>query len=198
MGPEGEDASLHVSRQYGTRDGTTRTNRAAHPRAKRGVGFVFDERGGRIQNTFDAHRLLHWAGQEGATGSSASSMHCSRPTTRRGEIAGDHELLLNARGRGRSVGARAHEVLASAVTPPRSARPNDSAGAGIRWVPAVVIVERHLISGGQPPEVFEQALRRIARRTAEPRSERGPERQQDPSRFSARPAGGAAIKFERL
>jgi len=29
-------------------------------------------------------------------------------------------------------------------------------------VPAIVINDRHLISGGQPPEVFEQALRQIA------------------------------------
>ncbi len=34
--------------------------------------------------------------------------------------------------------------------------------AGIQSVPAVVINDRHLISGGQPPEVFEQALRQIA------------------------------------
>jgi predicted DsbA family dithiol-disulfide isomerase len=34
--------------------------------------------------------------------------------------------------------------------------------AGIRSVPAVIINDRHLISGGQPVEVFEQALRRIA------------------------------------
>jgi predicted DsbA family dithiol-disulfide isomerase len=34
--------------------------------------------------------------------------------------------------------------------------------AGIRSVPAIVINERHLISGGQPPEVFEQALRQLA------------------------------------
>ena len=33
---------------------------------------------------------------------------------------------------------------------------------GIHSVPAVVIDGRHLISGGQPPEVFEQALRKIA------------------------------------
>jgi predicted DsbA family dithiol-disulfide isomerase len=36
------------------------------------------------------------------------------------------------------------------------------AQAGIRSVPAIVINDRHLISGGQPVEVFEQALRRIA------------------------------------
>ena len=33
---------------------------------------------------------------------------------------------------------------------------------GIHSVPAIVIDGRHLISGGQPPEVFEQAIRRIA------------------------------------
>lgn len=34
--------------------------------------------------------------------------------------------------------------------------------AGIHSVPAVIINERHLISGGQPAAVFEQALRQIA------------------------------------
>lgn len=34
--------------------------------------------------------------------------------------------------------------------------------AGISGVPAVIINDRHLISGGQPVEVFEQALRQIA------------------------------------
>ena len=33
---------------------------------------------------------------------------------------------------------------------------------GIQAVPAVIINERHLISGGQPAEVFERALRQIA------------------------------------
>jgi predicted DsbA family dithiol-disulfide isomerase len=36
------------------------------------------------------------------------------------------------------------------------------AQAGIRSVPAIIINDKHLISGGQPVEVFEQALRRIA------------------------------------
>ena len=34
--------------------------------------------------------------------------------------------------------------------------------AGIHSVPAIVINNQHLISGGQPPEVFERALRQIA------------------------------------
>jgi predicted DsbA family dithiol-disulfide isomerase len=33
---------------------------------------------------------------------------------------------------------------------------------GINSVPAIILNDQHLISGGQPPEVFEQALRQIA------------------------------------
>jgi predicted DsbA family dithiol-disulfide isomerase len=33
---------------------------------------------------------------------------------------------------------------------------------GINSVPAVIIDDKYLISGGQPPEAFEQALRKIA------------------------------------
>ena len=36
------------------------------------------------------------------------------------------------------------------------------ASQGIHSVPAIIINQRHLISGGQPAEVFEQALRQIA------------------------------------
>ena len=33
--------------------------------------------------------------------------------------------------------------------------------AGIRSVPAIILDRQYLISGGQPPDVFEQALRQI-------------------------------------
>jgi predicted DsbA family dithiol-disulfide isomerase len=33
---------------------------------------------------------------------------------------------------------------------------------GIQSVPAVIINQQYLMTGGQPPEVFEQALRKIA------------------------------------
>jgi predicted DsbA family dithiol-disulfide isomerase len=35
---------------------------------------------------------------------------------------------------------------------------------GIRAVPSVIINDQHLIQGGQPPEVFEEALRQLAAR----------------------------------
>ena len=37
---------------------------------------------------------------------------------------------------------------------------------GIRSVPSIIVDGRYLISGGQPPEAFEQALRQIATEAA--------------------------------
>ena len=39
--------------------------------------------------------------------------------------------------------------------------------SGIHSVPAVIINDQYLISGGQPVEVFEQSLRQIAAKLAE-------------------------------
>jgi predicted DsbA family dithiol-disulfide isomerase len=33
---------------------------------------------------------------------------------------------------------------------------------GIHSVPSVIVNDRHLIQGGQPPDVFERALRQLA------------------------------------
>ena len=41
------------------------------------------------------------------------------------------------------------------------------AGQGIRAVPSVIVNDKYLIQGGQPAEVFEQALRKIAAEPAQ-------------------------------
>ena len=90
-----------------------------------------------------------------------------------------HALLAAYHGQGRNPGARAVLLeLATQVglSPERAAQVIDNneyadevreaerfwQEAGIQSVPAVVINRRQLISGGQPSEVFEQALRQIA------------------------------------
>ena len=58
---------------------------------------------------------------------------------------------------------QAAEVLQSgAYTDEVRAAEREWQQAGINSVPAIVINRKHLIQGGQPPEVFEQALRQIA------------------------------------
>jgi len=62
---------------------------------------------------------------------------------------------------------RAHEVLASdAYADEVRQRERRWTDAGIHSVPAFVIDDRYLIQGGQPPEVFEQALREIRAKTS--------------------------------
>jgi predicted DsbA family dithiol-disulfide isomerase len=59
--------------------------------------------------------------------------------------------------------ARAREILTTdAYALEVRQREQFYQGSGINSVPAIIINERHLISGGQPTEVFEQALRQIA------------------------------------
>ena len=64
MPREGEDAIRYLSRKYGAAPEQLARNRAALRERGAAVGFEFGERPW-IWNTFDAHRLLHWAGLEG-------------------------------------------------------------------------------------------------------------------------------------
>ena len=98
---------------------------------------------GRVYNTFDAHRLLHWAGLEGRQKELKHALFEAYFT--RLLNPGDHEVLASGRY-GDEV--RAAERFWQSQ--------------GISAVPAVIINERYLISGGQPAEAFEQAFRRIA------------------------------------
>jgi len=163
MGPDGADAIEYLSDKYGITPEQIAQNQAAIRARGAAVGFTFGQRG-RVWNTFDAHRLLHWAGVEGAPGQ---------------QRALKHALLKAYHGEGRNPGG--HDVLVELaqavgldVTRAKAVLDSDEFGlevrqaettwqrAGIHSVPAVIINERHLISGGQPPEVFEQALREIA------------------------------------
>ncbi|MEO7008196.1 MAG: DsbA family oxidoreductase, partial [Caldimonas sp.] len=164
MGPEGEDAAEHLARKYGSTPQQLESNRAAIRERGAEVGFAFGDRT-RIWNTFDAHRLLHWAGLEGHQRELKHAL--LRAYHGRGENPGAHDVLVKL---AREVGLdeeRAREVL-------ESGRYADEVRAeerrwqelGIHAVPAVVIDGRHLIQGGQPPEVFERALRQLAERPA--------------------------------
>ena len=163
MSPEGEDAVAYLSAKYGISAEQIARNQAAIRERGAAVGFSFGTRG-RVWNTFDAHRLLHWAGVEGPEGAQRALKHALLQAYHgQGHNPSDAEVLVAAAvGAGLDAG-RAREVLASDEF---SAEVRQAESywqqAGIRSVPSVVVNDRHLIQGGQPPEVFEQALRQIA------------------------------------
>jgi len=165
MGPGGQDLGEHLTEKYGStpeQQAQIRANIAARGEE---VGFTFNPGGrGRVYNTFNAHRLLHWAGVKGPEGSQHALKRALLESYQgRAEAVELDEVLLAVVA---SVGldvTEAKEILSS-DTYAQEVREIEGFyhQAGIHSVPAVIINDKHLISGCQPAEVFEQALLRIA------------------------------------
>ena len=164
MPPGGEDVNEHLARKYGGTPEQFEANRAAIRARGAAVGFEFNPAGrGRIYNTFNAHRLLHWAGQQGDDQQLALKRALLEAYHGRSEAVEQDDVLLAAVKKAGLDEARAREILASdEFAAEVRAAERHYQQAGISSVPAVIINDRHLISGGQPPEVFEQALRQLA------------------------------------
>lgn len=164
MGPEGQDVGEHLAQKYGSTPAQQAANWEALRERAAAVGVVFRRGGrGRVWNTFDAHRLLHWAGETGPQAQLALKKALLQAYFGEGRGLADRQVLLDAVAQaGLDVeGARA--VLA-ADTYAAQVREQERfyTSQGIHAVPSVIVNDRHLIQGGQPPEVFAQALRQIA------------------------------------
>lgn len=162
MPPEGQNLAEHVRQKYGsTPEQSTAAREMIRARAAE-VGFTIATSGdNRIYNTFDAHRLLHWAGIVG--GQAALKHALFEAYFTQGRNPGDVEVLVAAAQAAGLDGAAAREVIESgAYAQEVRADERRWREEGVSAVPAIVINDRYLISGGQPPEMFEKALRSIA------------------------------------
>ena len=164
MPPEGQDAFEHLNQKYGTTPEQQAQGREAIRARGAAVGFEFRREGrSRVYNTFDAHRLLHWAAIEGTAQQVALKKGLLRACHTDGENPSDPEVLVRLASEAGLDPERARAILQgddyAAETRDRERMYTD---AGIHSVPAIIINDRHLISGGQPVEVFEQALRKLA------------------------------------
>jgi predicted DsbA family dithiol-disulfide isomerase len=163
MGPEGADAADYLIAKYGMPREQLAVNRKRIVERGAAVGFRFGERK-YVWNTFDAHRLIYWAGVEGPLGSQhALKRALLQAYHGEGRNPGAHDVLVELAAAVGLDAVRAREVLASRqfADEVREAE-RFWQEAGIDGVPAVVINRRHLVQGGQPPEVFVQALRQVA------------------------------------
>jgi predicted DsbA family dithiol-disulfide isomerase len=164
MAPGGQDASEYLTGKYGSTPQQQKASRDAIRARGAAVGFDFREEGrGRIYNTFNAHRLLHWAGLQDPGRQHALKKALLKAYHGEGRSPEDVTVLLDAVGQAGLDTARAREILAGDEYA-REVRESEQLfqELGIHAVPAVIINDRHLIQGGQPPEMFEQALRQIA------------------------------------
>ena len=162
MAPEGEDIGEHLARKYGaSEEQGAKTREMIRERgAELGFRFEMDKRS-RIYNTFDAHRLLHWAELQGRQRDLKMALFSAYFT--KGENPSAHEVLARVAGEVGLDASEAADVLAGgAYADEVREREEFFQRQGITAVPAIIINQRHLISGGQTAEIFERALRQIA------------------------------------
>jgi predicted DsbA family dithiol-disulfide isomerase len=162
MVPEGETITEHLGQKYGTSPEQLAKNQEALRQRGAALGFTFNmAKRDRIYNTFDAHRLLHWAEQEGKQ--YALKQALLNAYFGEGENVSSHDVLARVAGNVGLDSAKAREVLASGQFA-EEVREQERfyQSQGIHAVPSVIINDRYLVQGGQPPEAFERVLRQAA------------------------------------
>lgn len=168
MGPGGQDVSEHLTQKYGSTAEQQAQAREAIRQRGESVGFTFRREGrGRVWNTFNAHRLLHWAGLQGGGAQLALKKAFLEACHGRAEVMESTDVLVRLAESVGLDGGRAREILAGDEYAAEVREQEQMyTHAGIHSVPAVILNDKHLISGGHPPEVFERAIRQIAAQEA--------------------------------
>ena len=160
----GQDAIEHLTEKYGLTAEQVKTNQANIRAKALEAGFAFHPEGRkRVYNTFDAHRLLHWAGQEFGLEKQAilkkellNTYFCLAVNL------DDQHNLLDAVTRSGLDQDRALEILknnefAKEVRTEEATYTN----AGINSVPAIILNDQYLLQGAQPPESFVNAFAQL-------------------------------------
>ncbi|MEM5398830.1 MULTISPECIES: DsbA family oxidoreductase [Paraburkholderia] len=164
MGPGGESVVEYLGKKYGRTPEQIAETQAMIGERGASVGFAFGPRE-RVYNTFDAHRLLHWAGIEGKQ--LPLKLALLRAYHGEGKDTSDHAMLVAA---AQSVGLdadKARAVLESGQYADEvRAEEHEYQAAGVQSVPAIIFNQQYLVSGGQPVETFEQAIQQILAESA--------------------------------
>ena len=164
---EGEKAVEHLMRKYGRTAEDVASGKAMQIARGEALGFKFDlEKRTHFYNTFDAHRLLLWALQEGRQ--VALKKILLRGYFTDGQNPSDRETLVRLAAEAGLDAAAAQEVLASGAFA-KEVRELEAfyQQHGINSVPAMILNGRHLVSGSQSVEYYEQMLRQMAKEPAE-------------------------------
>lgn len=162
LGPQGEGVVEHLTRKYGSTPEQLARNQEAIRARGAELGFVFDmSKRARVYNTFDAHRLLHWAEGTGLQKALKEALFTAYFT--QGRNPGDREVLEELAAKVGLDRERAHRILTSTEYAAEvREREQSYLRSGIHAVPSVILDKRYLVQGGQPSEVFVRALREAA------------------------------------
>ena len=125
-------------------------------------GIRYDLENAQTVNTFTAHRLLWWAGQQaGPSAKAALTERLFAAHLSEGADLGDHATLADLAAEGGLAGA-AKFLASDAGVEEVKEEIGEARALGIDAVPTYVFDERWAVSGAQPVEVFRDLLDRVA------------------------------------
>jgi predicted DsbA family dithiol-disulfide isomerase len=158
MPPEGRTILDYVSTKYGS-TAEQLAERQVQIRARRG-GWIRVRPRTHIYNTFDAHRVLQWAGTQGKK--LPLKLALLKAYHGAGKDPSNHDVIVEAAQSAGLDGAEARRILESdAYADEVRAEVAQFQSMGINSVPSVIFDNRYLLTGGQPPEAFEQVIREV-------------------------------------
>lgn len=174
MPPEGEGQSEHIARKYARTAEQAEANRSQlHAIGERaGYSFAYHGEGeppkAMMWNTFAAHKLLKWALVEaGSEAQNRLKLALFDAHFQQRRNMSDPDVLVDvAVQQGLDAeGARAalSDATLGAVVRQEEAQAWDM---NISGVPAMIVQGKYMIPGAQEPEVYVNALRRVAAREA--------------------------------
>ncbi len=164
LAPGGEDLQQRLMRKYGMSAAQYKASGETIRARGAELGFTFDlDKRTRSFNTFDAHALLHWAGERDAASQLRLKQALLNAYFTQGLDVSDHAVLVGIATQAGLDGAQAQRVLGGDRYA-EQVRQDEARWrqAGITAVPSVVFNQQHLLQGGQPVDTFEQALRQLS------------------------------------
>lgn len=165
MPPEGMDRKTYLESKFGGPD-NAREIYGRIETAAREAGLDVDfARIARSPNTLDAHRLIRWAGVEGAQSAVVDALFQRYFTL--GEDISDPKVLRDvAEGAGMDADATARLLATDADRAEVRAEAEEGRAMGVTGVPTFLIGRTYVLTGAQPPDVWSRLIEEL--RTAAP------------------------------
>jgi len=161
MPAAGQNLSEHIAEKYGSTPEESLANRNNLTQLGQSLGFEFNFTSeSRIYNTFKAHQLLHWAGEQGKQHALEFALFNAYFTDQ--QDPSDTEVLVATATQVGLNGEEARTLLKDGRYAD-TVRANQQVwtSSGIQAVPAFILDQKYLLSGAQDPVTIAQAIQQV-------------------------------------
>lgn len=163
---DGEPILPALAQKYGRSEEEMRSTQGQMKTIAEDLGLNFEKIQERLTcNTFDAHRLVKWAGEQGKQTGMKQALFAAY--FGKAEKVSDHDVLIKCVESLGLDAAKAKDVLNSDLYA-AEVREDEATyqKAGVTGVPAYIINGKYLISGAQEPDTLVQAFEEIGAESA--------------------------------